>query len=234
MTTRSTLGLSLVLLALTTTGTAQSPTPPASQQAAQQSTTPAQSANRPKVPLARELSRERQIEILMGTAPAAVSEAASLWIVKPTGGYEQIKQGTNGYGCLIQSNRFPRCDDAEGVATIFPVIFHVEDMRVAGKSEAEISASVADGYRTGKFRVPKPGGLCYMLSSDPQSVVPPHVMYAMPYATRETLGYTADRRAGMGDLQVSILDAGKPDAHVVIMTPHWKPQKKSEEKSGQQ
>lgn len=217
-------GFGLCLLAATLAGTAQNPPAPA---------TP-QGANRPKVPLARELSRERQIEILMGTAPAAVSEAASLWIVKPSGGYEQIKQGTNGYGCLIQSNRFPRCDDAEGVATIFPVIFYVEDMRVAGKSEAEISAAVADGYRTGKFRAPKPGGLCYMLSSDPQSVVPPHVMYAMPYATRETLGYTADRRAGMGELQVSILDAGKPDAHVVIMTPHWKPAKKSEEKSGQQ
>ena len=178
---------------------------------------------RPRVPPARELSRERQIEILLDTAPRAVSEAASMWIVKPTGGYEQIKQGTNGYGCLIQSNRFPRCDDAEGVATIFPVIFHVEDLRVAGKTEAEVSAAVAEGYRTGKFRVPKAGGLCYMLSSDPQSVVPPHVMYSMPYATRETLGYTAERNAGMREAQVSILDAGKPDAHIVIMTPHWKP-----------
>lgn len=224
---RITMFLASLFCFATIAGTAQQSSPRQTA-APPQIRTPAGNANadRPRVPPARELSRERQLEILMGTAPAAVSEAASVWIVKPEGGYEQVRKGTNGYGCLIQSNRFPRCDDAEGVATIFPVIMFTEDQRVAGKSEAEIRAAVAEGYRSGKFRVPRAGGLCYMLSSDPQSVVPPHVMYSLPYATRETLGYTAERNTGMREAQVSILGAGMPDAHVVIMTPHWKPEKK--------
>ena len=167
---------------------------------------------------ARTLPREEQIAIALSAAPKAVADAASVWVQKPSGEYELARTGTNGFGCLIQSERFPRCDDAEGIAAAFPIIFVRAESIAKGQTPEQVNAAVADGYRTGKFRAPKSGSLSYMLSCHPRSVVSPHFMLATPYQTESYLGSTGREVSEKlaKDDGITMLGSGAPDTNVVI------------------
>src|SRR5262249_49370693 len=106
------------------------------------------------------------------------------------------------------------------------------ELRARGLSEAEVRAEIAEGYRSGRFRAPKPGGISYMISTegytiDPKTgakqVVPPHVMVYAPYMTNADLGIPAGRltemqRAGMPFMR----GEGQPDGYIIIMAPSVK------------
>jgi hypothetical protein len=120
-------------------------------------------------------------------------------------GYEKIREGTNGFSCLIersfrgttQTSSAPACFDAEGSRTIMLAYLRREELRAQGKSEAEIKDDVAKGYEDGRFKAPGPGFL-YMMSSEnyvynseskKSGFVPPHLMFYAPYKTAKDVGY---------------------------------------------
>jgi hypothetical protein len=148
--------------------------------------------------------RERQIELALSAAPTEVSSKATVYILGPKG-YEKVREGTNGFSCLIersfvgttQTSSAPACFDAEGSRTLMLTYLRKEEMRAEGKSEAEIKDDIAKGFEEGRFKVPGPGFL-YMMSDenyvyDDQSkesgFVPPHLMFYAPYKTAKDLGY---------------------------------------------
>ena len=148
--------------------------------------------------------REQQIELALSAAPTEVSSKAAVYILGSKG-YEKIREGTNGFSCLIersfagttQTSSAPACFDAEGSRTIMLAYLHREELRAQGKSETEIKDDIAQGYKDGRFKVPGPGFL-YMMSNanyvyDSQSkesgFVPPHLMFYAPYKTAKDLGY---------------------------------------------
>lgn len=176
-----------------------------------QSTSPA-----PQFAPARTLPRDEQIAIALSAAPDSVAQAASVWVQKPSGTYELARQGTNGFGCLIQTDRFPRCDDKEGIDTVFPPIFFKEELRAKGQTQEQITAAVNEAYKSGRFRAPRAGSLSYMLSCHPRSVVPAHIMYAVPEATPATLGApTRDTAMQLAKEGLSVLKLGL-ETHVVV------------------
>jgi hypothetical protein len=148
--------------------------------------------------------RERQIELALSAAPTEVSSKATVYILGPKG-YEKVREGTNGFSCLIersfvgttQTSSAPACFDAEGSRTLMLTYLRKEEMRAEGKSEADIKDDIAKGFEEGRFKAPGPGFL-YMMSNenyvyDDQSresgIVPPHLMFYAPYKTAKDLGY---------------------------------------------
>jgi hypothetical protein len=107
--------------------------------------------------------REQQIQLALSAAPTEVSSKASVYILGPKG-YEKVREGTNGFSCLIersfrgttQTSSAPACFDAEGSRTIMLAYLRREELRAEGKSEEEVKDDIAKGYKDGRFKVPGP------------------------------------------------------------------------------
>src|SRR5271169_148747 len=100
--------------------------------------------------------RERQIELALSAAPTEVSSKATVYILGPKG-YEKIREGTNGFSCLIersfagsrQTSSALACFDAKGSRTLARTLMRREELGAKGKSEAEIEDDIAKGYKKG-------------------------------------------------------------------------------------
>ena len=148
--------------------------------------------------------RERQIGLALSAAPTEVSSKAAVYILGPKG-YEKVREGTNGFSCLIersfkgttQTSSAPACFDAEGSGSIMVAYLRREELRAEGKSEEEVKEDIAQGYKDGRFKVPGPGFL-YMMSNEnfvynnvsgKSGFVAPHLMFYAPNKTANDVGY---------------------------------------------
>jgi hypothetical protein len=178
--------------------------------------------------------RERQIELAESAAPAVVSSKATIYILGPKG-YEKVREGTNGFSCLVERAfvgttevaAAPACFDAEGSRTLVLTYLRREELRAQGKSEAEIKNDIANGFKDGRFKAPGPGFL-YMMSSenyvyDPETkqsgLVPPHLMFYAAYMTAKDVGYESVSPTMMPYLVLP----GEPEALLVIAPARAKP-----------
>jgi len=117
--------------------------------------------------------RERQIALAESAAPAEVSSNAAVYILGLKGD-EKVREGTNGFSCFVgrhfvkptETTVEPTCFDAEGSRTLLLVYLHSEELRSGGKSEADIKADIANGYKEGRFKYPSKPGFLYMMSSE--------------------------------------------------------------------
>jgi hypothetical protein len=147
--------------------------------------------------------RERQIALAMSAAPAEVSGHATIYILGRKG-HEKAREGTNGFSCYVgrhfvkptETSVEPACFDAEGSRTILIVYLREEELRSSGKSEAEIKADVATGYKEGRFQYASKPGMLYMMSSENRlpagattASFPPHLMFYAPYMTTKDIGF---------------------------------------------
>jgi hypothetical protein len=151
------------------------------------------------------MPRERQIALAESAAPAEVSSKATIYVLGPNG-YEKAREGTNGFSCFV-SRHFakptettiePQCFDAEGSRTLLLVYMHGEELRSSGKSEAEIKADMANGYKEGRYQYPSKPGFLYMMSSENRlgptpnhgtTSFPPHLMFYAPNMTTKDIGF---------------------------------------------
>jgi hypothetical protein len=163
--------------------------------------TPGMAQELPKVYDAS-IPRERQIALALSAAPAEVSSGATIYILGPKG-YEKVREGTNGFACYVgrsfvsatETTVEPTCFDPEGSRTILVRRIHMEELRANGKSEAEIKADIANGYKEGRFKDPSKPGFLYMMSSENRlgnsstSSFPPHLMFYAPGMTTKDMGF---------------------------------------------
>jgi hypothetical protein len=163
---------------------------------------------------------EAQIALALAAGPP-VAKGAAVYILAPTG-YVKIREGTNGFTCLVERSRLntmePECFDAEGSATTLQARLFVEEERARGRDEARIESEVEEGYKTGRFLAPRKPGIVYMLSNynyvfDPESKqiihFPGHLMFYAPYATAKDVG------AGPG--APYLVSPGRPDNVMVVV-----------------
>jgi hypothetical protein len=189
----------------------------------------AQPADSTKLPAALRVPREQEIALAKSAAPPAVADAAEIWVLGDSG-YEKVKAGSNGYGCIVQramsgQSLIPRCDDASGVETLFPIYRLIETMRVQGRSYGELRKALDESYRTGKLKAPKYGGLSYMYSVDgffagadgKRTAFVPHVMIYWPNCDVRSLGMA--KREEMRGTGLSFIDYGSPECVLVVSTP---------------
>jgi hypothetical protein len=151
------------------------------------------------------MPREQQITLAESAAPAEVSSKATVYVLGPKG-YEKAREGTNGFSCFVgrhfvkpaETTIEPQCLDAEGSRTLLPVYLHGEELRTNGKSEAEIKADAASGYKEGRYQYPSKPGFLYMMSSQNRlsaipehgtGIFPPHLMFYAPNMTAKDIGF---------------------------------------------
>jgi hypothetical protein len=149
--------------------------------------------------------RERQIALAESAAPAEVSSKATVYILGLKG-FEKVREGINGFSCYVgrhfvkptETTVEPTCFDAEGSRTTLIVRLREEELRSSGKSEAEIKADIANGYKEGRFKDPSKPGFLYMMSSENRlgptpdhgtASFPPHLMFYAPYMTTKDIGF---------------------------------------------
>jgi hypothetical protein len=181
--------------------------------------------------------RERQIALAESAAPSEVSSKATVYVLGLKG-HEKVREGTNGFSCFVgrhfvkptETTVEPTCYDAEGSRTLLLVYLHGEELRTNGKSEAEIKADAADGYKEGRFKYPSKPGFLYMMSSENRlgptsdkgtASFPPHLMFYAPYMTTKDIGFDSQPQLnylgmtnpGAGDNLIVVLPkAPKPPA----------------------
>jgi hypothetical protein len=174
------------------------------------------------------LPRDREIALARCAGPAQVTDSATIHVLAAQG-YEAAVRGTTGAACYVSrdwlSSLEPHCFDREGAATILPLAMHRVTLLHQGKTPAEADREIADGIMSGRFRLPQRPVMSYMLSAAQQLVSEdgravgawkPHLMIYYPYLTDADLGYQPG-----GSEAVSIADAGKPTASIVIVVPSF-------------
>ena len=170
------------------------------------------------------MPRDQQITLAESAAPAEVSGKATVYVLGPKG-YEKAREGTNGFSCFVgrhfvkpaETTIEPQCFDAEGSRTLLLVYMHGEELRTNGKSEAEIKADVANGYKEGRYQYPGKPGFLYMMSSHNRlsaipehgtGIFPPHLMFYAPNMTTKDIGFDAQSLAKLDYLGMTHPGAG--------------------------
>ena len=94
---------------------------------------------------------------------------------------------------------------------------HGEELRTNGKSEAEIKADIANGYKEGRYQYPSKPGFLYMMSSQNRlgaipehgtGIFPPHLMFYAPNMTTKDIGFDAQSLAKVDYLGMTHPGAG--------------------------
>ena len=176
------------------------------------------------------LSREEKIKLAESAAPPEISSKATLYILERSG-YVKVRDGENGFTCFVDRqsplNLEPTCFDAEGSATTLQSRFVAEEMRGKGKSEEEVTAAIAEGYKSGRFRAPQKPGIVYMMSDagfiyvasvNKLVPLPRHLMFYAPYATNKDIGSPLG-----GANMPHVIRDGQPDAVIVVIPMPAKP-----------
>jgi len=154
-------------------------------------------AGSPQYPL---LPADFEVELALSAAPKHLREAAAAWTLGKTG-YTIAKKGTNAFTCVVSrrgGDLFPVCWDAEGARSLLPLDFDDAQLRLAGRSAADIESIVAQRFKAGQYRAPSRAGIAYMLSParyriDEQGRVTrtppnPHLMFYGPGLTDHDIG----------------------------------------------
>jgi hypothetical protein len=162
-----------------------------------------------------------QIKMAEAAAPKEITSAATMLVLGKKG-YEVVREGSNGFTCLIQrqtpETMEPECFDREGSKTTLEKVKFVEVQRSKGIDEKEISRQVEAGYTTGKFKAPSKPGIVYMLSpynrvlspaTNTITEFPGHLMFYAPYLTKNDIGH--------GDGAPYLTAPGKPTNLMVVV-----------------
>lgn len=154
------------------------------------------------------LPREQEIELALTSGPEHIRAEATVYIFTKTG-YEKVHNGKNGFTCLVNRDGFqngekairPTCWDAEGTATIVPVMLRVGELIAQGKTAAAIKADIDTGFHSKRFSSPRKSGIAYMLKGDVlfdektqkiETVFHSHYMIYAPGVSNNDLGVDDD------------------------------------------
>ena len=146
------------------------------------------------------LPRALEVELALSAAPKHLREGATVWVLEQSG-YTKVKEGTNAFSCLVSrrsGDLFPVCWDAEGARSLLPIEFDDAQLRLSGKSTAEITELVDERFKQGQYRPPARAGIAYMLAPlrfkiDEAGAVTrtpstPHLMFYGPNLTDSDIG----------------------------------------------
>lgn len=167
--------------------------------------------------------REQEIALAESAGLKTWVKQAAIYVLE-RGGYVKVREGTNGFSCLVLHDRAdtqePICFDPEGTETILPRSLRIAELREQGRSDEEIRQEMAEGYLSGKYRAPRRPGIAYMLSMENRvfngkKVIwfPPHLMVYAPNATSQDVGADPD----LMPHSPFVLFEGSPNAYFVVV-----------------
>jgi hypothetical protein len=169
------------------------------------------------------LPREREIAAALAAAPASLREGAGVYLLGAQG-FVLDRPSRNGFHCLVARDLptafEPQCFDAEGSETLLVATLLEAELRMAGRSAAEVKRAVGEAWTEGRLRAPRRPGINYMLSrenrvpvDDAGTVRPygPHLMFYAPYLRNSDFGVAAP-----GKDPIFLINEGLPGAYVIV------------------
>ncbi len=151
-----------------------------------------------------------EIALALSAGPANVTGDARVMVLR-RGGYATAREGRNGFTCLVQRGwasplmegqsqdfwlpelRAPICYNPAASRTVMTEYLRRTELALAGKSGAEIRATVLAEIGSGKLRPPVIPAMAYMLSEGQYigrdvGRWHPHIMLYLPFADSTTVG----------------------------------------------
>ncbi len=182
------------------------------------------------------LPQELELELALAAAPEHLRSAATVYVFGPSG-YQQIRSGTNGMTCLVNRDGHqrggrelrPTCWDAEGSATIAPVMLRVGELLAQGATAEEITRDIERGFALEHFVSPRKTGIAYMLRGDvifdettltvARTIFPPHYMIYAPGVSNADIGMTEEASTSDPTLPVVYegYAGGSRTAYIIIV-----------------
>jgi len=122
--------------------------------------------------------RNAEIALARSAAPDAIASDATV-IVLDMHGYETDVKGANGFVCMVDRAWTsaidwpelwnpkifgPICLNPPAARSLLPVVYKKTEMVLAGRSEAEIIASMAAAFNDKELPALEPGAMSYMMS----------------------------------------------------------------------
>ena len=167
------------------------------------------------------LVESQETAAALEAAPEHLRADAGVYVLGSMG-YRRVRPSRNGFNCLIerevQGAFEPRCFDAEGSATLLPVIFYRAERRSRGATRTYIEREVKERFQQGEFIPPRRVGICYMLSSRNAVVeggkvarVGPRLLIYAPNVSNADLGTTPDLESRM-----MVVDEASATAMIVV------------------
>jgi hypothetical protein len=182
------------------------------------------------------LPQEQEIELALSAGPEHLRSDATVYVFGKKG-YEKIRSGNNGFTCMVNrdgnqagdNDLKPTCWDAEGSATIVPVMLRVGQLLADGRTADEIKRDIEAGFSAGRFSSPRKTGIAYMLRGDVQydpktkeiskTLFPPHYMIYAPGVTNADIGMNMDayKKHPSLPLLYSGYSGGARTAYIIVM-----------------
>jgi hypothetical protein len=153
-------------------------------------------------------SQAKEIELALSSGPEHLRADSTVYVFG-VDGYQRARVGSNGFTCLVNRDGYqsgeeairPTCWDAEGSATILPVMLRVGELIAKGRSASEIERDIDAGFAAGRFSSPHKAGIAYMLRGDvlidpnteaiSRTLFPPHYMFYAPGISDADIGIDA-------------------------------------------
>jgi hypothetical protein len=142
----------------------------------------------------------QETQMALDAAPEDLRSGAGVYVLEQHG-FVKVRSSSNGFTCIVNRdaplNRKPVCYDAEGTATILPVVLRYGELLMQRVPLAAIRNEIAQGFADGKYVSPRRPGVAYMLSGEVRvynaqtksaSTFPPHVMFYAPNLTNRDIG----------------------------------------------
>lgn len=144
------------------------------------------------------LDPDREIALARSAGLSPWNQEATIYVLGPDG-YYKAKEGSNSFSCMVgrsePGTRWPVCFDAIGSETILPRYIREAELRLQGKTEAEVRQDTAARFLSGEYRAPSRTGISYMLSTEAITsngkelvLAPPHLMIYAPNVRSEEIG----------------------------------------------
>ena len=187
------------------------------------------------------LPREQEVELALSAGPEHLRSDATVFVFGAKG-YEKIRNGKNGFTCMVNrdgnqsgdNDLKPTCWDPEGSATIVPIMLRVGELMAMGKTAKEIAADIDAGFNEGRFVSPRKSGIAYMLRGDvhydpaskeiSKTLFPPHYMLYAPGVTNADIGLGTDARKANPSLPFvySGYSGGARTAYIIVIAAEHK------------
>jgi hypothetical protein len=182
------------------------------------------------------LPQQQEIELALSAGPEHLRLDATVYVFGKKG-YEKIRSGKNGITCMVNrdgnqigdNDLKPTCWDAEGSATIVPVMLRVGEMLAQGKTAEEIKHDIDSGFKERRFFSPRKTGIAYMLRGDVhydpktmaigKTLFPPHYMIYAPGLTNADIGMNMDAYKRHPSLPIVYAgySGGARTAYIIVM-----------------
>jgi len=179
-----------------------------------------------------------ETKLALSGAPEHLRAGATVYVFSKTG-YTKMREGSNGFTCLLNRDGFlhasaafkPTCWDAAGADSYVPVMLDVGHMLAAGNGIEEVRDAITAGFKAGQYRRATRTGIAYMVAGDlnldlstgavVKTVFPGHYMIYAPGVTNADIGHSPEASKANPSLPVIFSrGAGGSDLGYLITVPH--------------